>query len=65
MSDDRPPRVCEACGGDGGGESAPWGYNHVDGSPLTHWIICRPCGGTGEVPDDSELVTLDDLEEMP
>lgn len=41
--------VCPACGGDKGFESAPWGVNYNDGSPLTSWIPCTFCDSKGEV----------------
>jgi hypothetical protein len=54
--------TCESCGGDGGFESMPYGYNHIDGSPLTHWNQCSACGGSGEYWVDVQPVEMDDLE---
>lgn len=56
---ERPPRVCDACGGDGGWD-APHGVDYRDGSLLTHWQPCA-CGGSGEVEDDSVLIDEEDL----
>lgn len=54
---------CESCGGDGGFESAPYGYNHNDGSPLTHWHQCGACGGSGEYWVELQPVGVDEPEE--
>jgi len=53
---------CPDCGGDGGGESMPYGYNPQNGAPLTRWIECRTCDGRGEVETEYECRTLEDLE---
>lgn len=53
---------CPDCGGDGGWESMPTGYNPVNGNPTTHWIECRTCDGGGEVETEYECRTLDDIE---
>ena len=53
---------CPDCGGDGGFESMPTGYNHINGQPTTHWIECRTCDGGGEVQAEYECRTLEDLE---
>jgi hypothetical protein len=55
--------TCDACNGDGGWESSPTGYNHVNGMPTTHWIACRLCDGKGEAEIEAEPRTLDDMEE--
>lgn len=51
---------CEACNGDRGFESAPYGVNHWDGAPLTHWIRCTACDGRGEFEVELQPVEMDD-----
>ncbi len=53
--------TCTECNGDGGGESMPHGYDPVTGAPLTHWIKCTPCDGTGEAEVEFEPIEMDDL----
>lgn len=53
IDQERPPIVCDACGGDGGFEVVD-GPDHERGGAITHWSTCRACDGSGEVPDDSE-----------
>jgi hypothetical protein len=36
---ERPPRICDACGGDGGWEVVD-GPDHVHGGAVTHWREC-------------------------
>ncbi len=50
--------MCPDCNGDGGFESMPYGYNHYDGSPLTHWNKCTTCKGRGDVEIEYECRTL-------
>lgn len=38
--------VCDACGGDGGGEYCT---GHYGGEPQYRWEDCSACGGTGQV----------------
>lgn len=58
--------TCENCGGDGGFESMPYGYSHIDGSPLTHWNQCSACGGSGEYWVDVQPTGMDEPdEELP
>jgi DnaJ-class molecular chaperone len=51
--------TCDACNGDGGFESMPYGYNHINGSPLTHWNKCTACDGHGEIEVKTEPVEMD------
>jgi len=51
--EERPPRVCDACGGDGGGIEVYAAPGTLDGTRSEAWT-CRFCEGTGEVEDDSE-----------
>ena len=55
--------TCPDCGGDGGFESRPSGYDHTNGNPITHWIKCRACDGSGEIETEHECRTLEDIEE--
>lgn len=52
--------TCESCGGDGGFESMPYGYNHYDGSPLTLWNKCAACGGCGQYWVDVQPTEMED-----
>jgi hypothetical protein len=54
--------TCPGCNGDGGWESTPHNYNPVTGQPITHWIGCNYCGGSGEVETEYECRTLDEVE---
>ena len=54
--------TCPDCGGDGGFESMPTGYDSANGNPVTHWVDCRACGGGGEIEAEYECRTLDDIE---
>jgi len=62
MSEWKPIDTCAACAGDGGWESTPHNYNPVTGEPITHWIDCHYCGGSGEVETEYECRTLADVE---
>jgi hypothetical protein len=53
--------TCEACGGDGGFESRPYGYSHITGAPLTNWTECADCDGSGWAEVRVGLITLDDI----
>lgn len=53
--------ACEACGGDGGGETFPEGPGPSDG---IRWVECRCCQGTGMVRVELLMLTLDDLEAL-
>lgn len=45
-----------------GWESAPWGMDINDGSPLTSWIECGACNGTGEIEVHAPLIDFYELE---
>jgi hypothetical protein len=50
--------TCPHCDGDRGFESRPYGYNHHDGSPLTHWTDCKTCKASGTVNAVEEVARL-------
>lgn len=39
-------QVCDACGGDGGGDYCS---GHYGGEPVYQHVTCGECGGTGQV----------------
>ena len=51
---------CPDCDGDGGWESAPRGYDHINGEPITDWIKCRACNGSGQIEDEDDPMTMED-----
>lgn len=55
--------TCPTCNGDGGWESSPTGYNHINGMAITHWITCRSCEGKGEAEIEAAPRTLEDIEQ--
>jgi len=63
MSSETRIMTCPYCAGDGGWESSPTGYNHVNGQPTTHWIGCTLCDGKGEAEFPIEPRTLLDMDE--
>lgn len=40
------PQVCEACGGDGGGDYCT---GHYGGEPVYQHVTCSECGGAGQI----------------
>lgn len=38
-------QVCDACGGDGGGDYCS---GHYGGEPVYQWVKCAACEGTGK-----------------
>lgn len=52
--------TCDRCGGDRGWEGHPYGYDHINGNPLTRWIECGCCDDRGEVEIEVEPVERDD-----
>ena len=55
--------ACPACGGEGMWEVLTGGYDPRDGSPNGYTQLCETCGGSGEVEEEPELRTLQDLQE--
>lgn len=52
---------CDHCGGDGGWETQPRGFCSVRGTPITDWIECTACDGTGEMEIEVEPISQEEL----
>ena len=56
--------ACPYCEGEGRWESAPYGVNYNDGSPLTYIEECDDCHGEGWAIVAVLPCTLEDLDEI-
>jgi DnaJ-class molecular chaperone len=52
--------TCPECNGDGGGEIVT---GHDPQGPITQWQRCGHCDGKGQIEQEVEPITLEDLDQ--
>lgn len=60
------PRLVECAHCDGErGHAMAYGVDYRTGDWLEYWVVCDWCRGTGEEWIEADLITADDLDQIP